>query len=130
MTKICHVTSAHARYDDRIFYKECLSLASSGYDVTLLVADGLHNENRNDVCIQSIEKKHCGRFYRIINATKIMTNTALSIDAQIYHLHDPELLPLGVSLKKLGKISAFKFVKNVKIMKNVKKFFNSLLVSM
>ena len=66
MTKICHVTSAHARYDDRIFYKECLSLASSGYDVTLLVADGLHNENRNDVCIQSIEKNIAVDFIELL----------------------------------------------------------------
>jgi glycosyltransferase involved in cell wall biosynthesis len=28
---------------------------------------------------------------------------ALSVNADIYHLHDPELLPIGMKLKKLGK---------------------------
>ncbi len=42
--KVCHLTSAHQRYDVRIFQKECLSLAKHGYDVTLIVNDDLEDE--------------------------------------------------------------------------------------
>ena len=38
------LTSAHPRNDIRIFHKECRSLASNGYKITLLVSDGLGNE--------------------------------------------------------------------------------------
>ena len=32
---------------------------------------------------------------------------ALEIDADIYHFHDPELLPYGLKLKKKGKSVIF-----------------------
>ena len=41
---ICHVTSAHDRYDDRIFLKECKSLREAGLKVNLIVHDELENE--------------------------------------------------------------------------------------
>lgn len=36
MIKVCHMTSAHGMEDDRIFYKECVSLANAGYEVYLV----------------------------------------------------------------------------------------------
>ncbi len=37
MKKICHVLFEHRIFDGRIFYKEAVSLAKHGFDVTLLV---------------------------------------------------------------------------------------------
>lgn len=103
MTKVCHVTSVHNRYDPRIFHKECMSLANAGYDVTLLVADGKADETRNGVKITAIDFKPKNRIDRILHSGAKLLDKALEIDAEIYHLHDPELLPLGKNLKRHGK---------------------------
>ena len=37
--KVVHITTVHKRFDSRIFYKECSSLANKGYEVFMIVAD-------------------------------------------------------------------------------------------
>ena len=37
MTKVCHLSSAHAPNDTRIFHKQCASLAKAGYQVSFVV---------------------------------------------------------------------------------------------
>ena len=44
--KVCHLTSVHTRYDTRILLKECYSLATNGYEVSLIVADDLGDESK------------------------------------------------------------------------------------
>ena len=101
--KVCHMTSVHKRYDARILKKECVTLANSGYDVTLLVADNLEDEIYYGVKITSIKFTPKNRIDRILHSKKKMLAKALKIDADIYHFHDPELIPVGVSLTKHGK---------------------------
>lgn len=103
MMKITHLTSAHPRYDTRIFIKECSSLAKvEAYEVSLIVADGLGDEKKNGVHIFDVSKLQ-GRFNRIFRTTKNVLEKAIELDSDIYHLHDPELIPTGLKLKKLGK---------------------------
>lgn len=100
--KVAHLTSVHARHDIRILLKECSSLANAGYDVSLVVADGNGSEVKNNVRIYDvglIEK----RISRILNTTKNVYNKAIELDADIYHFHDPEMIPTGLKLKKAGK---------------------------
>ena len=101
MNSICHLTSVHARYDARIFLKQCFSL-SGNYNVFLLVADGKGNKIINNVEILDIGL-FPGRKNRVINASKAIFQKALILNADIYHIHDPELIPVGLKLKKLGK---------------------------
>ena len=37
--KICHLTSAHSALDDRIFLKECISLAKVNFDVYIVATN-------------------------------------------------------------------------------------------
>lgn len=104
--RICHLTSVHARYDTRIFLKECCSLSSAGYQVTLVVADGKGDEVRNSVSIHDVGLAS-GRLDRIRNATARIYAKGLALQADIYHFHDPELLPVGLKLKKQGKVVIF-----------------------
>lgn len=101
--KVCHITSAHPRYDVRILYKECISLSNNKYDVTLIVSDDKKDEIVDGVKIISTQFKPKNRLDRFINANKKIYKKAVNIDASIYHLHDPDLLPLGNKLKRLGK---------------------------
>ena len=103
--KIAHITSAHGRYDDRIFIKECTSLAKAVDDVTLLVADNKAPEIRNEVKIISADFKPTLRLDRILHSSRVIFKYAMQVDAEIYHLHDPELLPVAKNMKHNGKKS-------------------------
>ncbi|WP_289392802.1 glycosyltransferase family 4 protein [Acinetobacter baumannii] len=99
--RVAHLTSAHPRFDTRIFVKQCCSLTQS-YDTYLIVADGKGNEIKNHVNILDVGKFN-GRRDRMLNAPNAVFKKALILDAEIYHLHDPELIPIGLKLKKIGK---------------------------
>jgi len=100
--KICHLTSVHSRYDARIFQKQCLSLAKSGYSVYLIVADGNGDEIKDGIHIYDVGKPSA-RLKRMTKTTQAIYNKAIELNADIYHLHDPELLPCGLKLKKRKK---------------------------
>lgn len=102
MYKVAHLTSVHSRTDTRIFLKECTSLANQGYSVSLVVADGNGDEEKASVAIYDVGSSK-GRVDRMKNATGRVLAKALELDADIYHLHDPELLPIGLKLKKYDK---------------------------
>jgi glycosyltransferase involved in cell wall biosynthesis len=103
---VAHLTSVHPRFDTRIFLKECISLASHDYSVFLVVADGKGDERKNDITICDVGLSK-GRFDRIKNASKRIYDKALELNADLYHLHDPELIPIGVKLRRKGKIVIF-----------------------
>ncbi|WP_125152723.1 glycosyltransferase family 4 protein [Clostridium rectalis] len=99
--KICHISTAHPTYDTRIYHKECRTIAKNGYDIYLLIAND-KDEISDGVKIAHLPKEN-GRFYRFFKKRKIAFKRAVEINADIYHFHDPELIPVGLKLKKLGK---------------------------
>ena len=101
--KVCHLTSAHPRYDTRIFLKECTSLAENGHEVHLIVADDKKDELTNNVFIHDVGKKSKGRLNRFLQTTKKVYKKAIDLDADLYHFHDPELLIYAYFLKLKGK---------------------------
>ena len=103
---VAHLTSVHPRYDTRIFFKECTSLARSDYSVSLIVADGKGDETKNNIDIYDVGASK-GRFDRMRSAPGRVLVKALELDSDIFHLHDPELIPIGVKLKNRGKTVIF-----------------------
>lgn len=99
--KICHVTTAHDRYDDRIFQKECISLTKE-YEVHLVVNDNFKDEIREGVHIHSMNISFRNRVERICSIKKVL-KCLLTINAEVYHLHDPELLLIATQLIKQNK---------------------------
>lgn len=101
MIRVCHLTSVHKPFDDRIFLKECVSLAQAGYEVYLIaMGESIEKDGVKIIGYGSVDSK---RIKRIMKTTKEIYNKALELDCDIYHFHDPELLPYGLKLKKLGK---------------------------
>ena len=100
--KICHLSSVHSRYDIRVFHKQCCSLASAGYDVSLIIADGKGNEIKNGVHIVDVGMTG-GRLKRMTSTTNLIYSIAKKINADAYHFHDPELIPVGLRLKRQNK---------------------------
>jgi len=99
--KICILTSAHSAFDIRIFQKESKSLAKAGYKVTM-IAQNNKNETVDGVRIISLPKAK-NRIHRMISLTWKAFWLALKEKAEIYHFHDPELIPIGILLKLRGK---------------------------
>ncbi|SCJ97198.1 GDP-mannose-dependent alpha-(1-6)-phosphatidylinositol monomannoside mannosyltransferase [uncultured Eubacterium sp.] len=89
--KICHVTSAHKNNDIRILEKQCVSLAKKSENEVYLVASGESKKYKN-VTIVGIGARPGSRLKRMIIHSRKAFKTSLKIDADIYHLHDPELL--------------------------------------
>lgn len=106
--KVCHLASKHKMNDMRIFEKECKSLAKGGFDVTLI---GFGDQPKTE----TIDGVRCIVLYCPIKnnlellrkRNKLSLEAALQVDADIYHLHEPELLPIGMKLKRKGKIVIF-----------------------
>lgn len=117
MIKICHITSAHGVEDGRIFCKECISLAKAGYDVYLVERGNSYD--KNGVHIVGVGDIPTNRWKRMTEGVQKVYEAALKIDADIYHLHDPELLRIALKLKKLGKKVIFdsheNYVKQTKL---------------
>lgn len=100
--KVCHLSSVHIRSDVRVFYKQCLTLAKSGYKIHLVVADGIGDENRSGVRIHDLGSSG-SRKLRMLKAPLQILFKALLIKADIYQIHDPELIPVACLLKALTR---------------------------
>lgn len=99
MIKICHITTVHKYNDIRIFHKMCTSLTKK-YDVHL-IAPNVDDHVENNVHIHGVSLPH-SRIKRYLSLKKVLVK-ALDVKADLYHLHDPELMKMGVILKKRGK---------------------------
>lgn len=106
MRKVAHLTSVHRRTDTRIFLKQCRTLAEFGYEVTMVVADDAGDASVDGVAIADVGRRP-GRLNRMLHTTRRVLEKAVALDADIYHLHDPELIPAGLKLKRMGKTVIF-----------------------
>lgn len=100
--KVCHFTSVHNVFDDRIYLKECISLADAGFEVYLIAPD-TKSYVINKVNIIGVDNNYNSRLKRILLFTRKIYLAALNVDADIYHFHDAELLYFGNKLKQKGK---------------------------
>lgn len=94
---VTHVSPVHPMGDTRILYKEASALAAEGYDVAVAAA-----EEPIDLCedVRAVELRlPTKRFLRVVISPWIALCAALRVRADVYHLHDPEILWIGPLLK-------------------------------
>lgn len=99
--KVVHLTSVHKAFDVRVFHKECKSLARSGKHVVLVVP------HERDEVIDSIEVRAIqvsgGRLSRMTRSAWSLYKEAARQNGDVYHFHDPELIPVALLLAARGK---------------------------
>lgn len=101
--RVCHLSSLHYRKDLRILIRECRSLARAGFDTHYIVADGQGDELFDGVQIHDVGMRK-GMPWRFWVTHKAIFRKAMSLEAQIYHFHDPELMLLGYGIKRTGAV--------------------------
>lgn len=99
--KICILTSAHPAFDVRIFHKEGKSLARAGYEV-ILIASGDADGTYEGITLKCLPVWK-NRKDRLLRGLASVYRLALKADADIYHFHDPELIPVALLLRAHGK---------------------------
>ncbi|HWR53201.1 MAG TPA: glycosyltransferase family 4 protein [Bryobacteraceae bacterium] len=101
MTVIVHVTSVHSPDDVRIFQKECRSIAEAGYRVILVAPDATEG------AVDGVElvrlRRPPNRLRRMVAGAWSAWRAAARHDADVFHFHDPELLPGGLLLALRGR---------------------------
>lgn len=109
--KICHISTVHSLNDNRVFHKECKGLAQAGHEVILVI-----NHDRDEVIdgvrIVGLSKPR-NRFERIFCTSFKALYYALKQKAEVYHFHDPELIPIGLILKLLRNTVIYDVHENV-----------------
>src|SRR5690554_5429798 len=100
-SKVCILSSVHNLFDTRIFHKQAKSLLKAGFKVSYVVQAEQH------MIIDGISiiplKKPKNRLWRMVLTSIELYIKALKERADIYHFHDPELIPIGILLKLAGK---------------------------
>lgn len=110
---ICMLSSRHSAEDDRIYWKESLSLVNAGYEVVHICLGPAAQDMRSKHGIREITlpglvtiKEHfISRLLRFAGRNKKLllqfADAASALRADAYHIHDLQLLKLVPFLKKL-----------------------------
>ncbi|GGD16852.1 glycosyltransferase [Hyunsoonleella pacifica] len=111
--KIAHITTVHYRYDVRIHYKYCKTLSEEkDFKVFQVVSDGLGPENFDNLSVIDLGSIRFGRIGRFFLGNIKVINYCLKTKMDLFHFHDPELLPSISLLKLFGKKVVFDMHEN------------------
>ena len=108
--KIFIFTSVHIWKDTRIFIKEASSLAKH-FDVELHAPADFEYKKINNVKIYGLPLWKTQKDRRAIR--KLIKERLKKSDADVYHFHDPELIPIGLYLKLKGKTVVYDAHENI-----------------
>lgn len=101
MPKVCIVSPVHNSTDIRIFKKEAVSLLKLGYDVSVICKSDDANLNKL-LGIKVHTLNYTSRLTRLFCIPKVLY-LALKEKSDIYHIHNPDTLPVGLGLKLFRK---------------------------
>lgn len=102
--KVCILAPIHIWDDVRVFKKQAVSLSCSGYDVTLIARmdQELDGTIQDGVKLVRSKLSDKGKLGRIFFSYQVLRQ-ALTCKADIYHLHNPNTIPIAISLRLASK---------------------------
>jgi len=103
MKSICHITTTPQLSIPRLLRESSTAIAMGIKPYIVAQGETYEEDGISFIGVQS-EKS---RFKRMIFTSREIVKKALKIDADIYQIHDPELLPFALKFKKLGKVVIF-----------------------
>lgn len=118
MPTVCMISSLHGPYDDRIYWKEALSLRQHGYDVIHVTTGEADRDyvSEHGIRLIQVKKKRYFRnpyvdilFRRITfrpDIYKRMFLICASLHADVYHYHDIQINRFSRRLKQLSHAPA------------------------
>jgi len=101
LKRVCHLSMRRSATDRRIFHKECRSLSDGGFEVTYIVVNQ-EPVSQWPITIESVQISK-NKFLYLKRVNDALFKKAMSVHAQIYHVHEAELLPTALKLKEYGK---------------------------
>jgi glycosyltransferase involved in cell wall biosynthesis len=104
---VCHVTTVHPALDSRIYLRECVSLAEAGFAVHLVAPSSSPKTTASaphpGIQLHSVRRFE-SRLLRMLLGPWQALQIARRTGAQLWHLHDPELLPLAALLPRPPRV--------------------------
>ena len=101
MVKVCIVSPVHDSTDIRIFKKQVVSLHKLGYKISAICKTDSAGLSKT-LGIEVIPLNYTTRLTRFFSLPRIIY-LALKEKSDIYHIHNPDTLPVGLALKFFGK---------------------------
>lgn len=77
-------------------------MADAGHQVHLIVGDGIGDAVVEGIAVHDIGPRPGSRPWRMWHQPRLAAEAIAAIAPDVVHLHDPELLPLGVRLARAG----------------------------
>ena len=100
---ICLIASAFGREDSLIVYRFGKTFVEQGYKVSYLLRDGKPDELHHGIEVKSVGVPERSLSKRIRSNTRLFKQYLQGYDADVYMISEPELLHLGLWLKRKGK---------------------------
>lgn len=109
---VCHLSFNHNPFDDRIYWKELLTLKAAGFNVLHIAVGDQHKdfvtqEGVRIITVPRIKKfrnVHLNRLYQFIiksGTVDYIFKIAASVKADVYHYHDLQINAIAKRLKAL-----------------------------
>lgn len=101
MVHVIHLSTVHSALDSRILEREARTLSEAGYRLSV-IARHPARETLNGIDIVPVRTSRT-RFDRLIVSPWSALRQCLALKPNIVHIHDPELIPVGLVLRLLRR---------------------------
>lgn len=127
--KVVHISTVHSPHDPRIYHKQCRTLARAGFDVTLIIPRDCNDFQPRDGVKVILLPRPASRKERFTKTRALAFQHAVQLDADIYHIHDPELLLLARKLNRKDNIVIYDIHEDYETAMGQKEYVPKFLVS-